>query len=107
MSDYKTVVLELNQTTFVNHFKSIRPNVFSTTALEALYNYLDNYAKENGEDFRLDVIALCCEFCEYTSLEEFASDYGDDRYNFESWQDVTYYTTVIELDNGGALVGSF
>lgn len=105
MSDYKSVVLELNKTTFVNHFKSIRPDDFSIIALEALYDYLDNYAEECGQDFRLDVIALCCEFCEYTSLEEFASDYG--HYNFETWDDVREYTTVVELDNGGALVGSF
>ena len=60
--------------------------------------------REIDPDFELDVIAICCDFCEYESLAEFQSDYGDD---YQSIEDITEQTLAIELDDGGIIIQSF
>lgn len=41
-----------------------RKDQFSLEALEAMYNYLEDYSQDSGEDVALDVIALCCDWSE-------------------------------------------
>ena len=69
---------------FRKAFQSIRPDNFSYAGLEALYDFLE----ETDPDYELDVIALCCDFTEYSSLEEFQADY-------ENIDDIERRTTVI------------
>ena len=69
---------------FRQAFQSIRPDSFSYEGLEALYDFLE----EVDPDYDLDVIALCCDFTEYSSLEEFQADY-------ESIDDIAQDTTII------------
>ena len=45
-------------------FQDCRPNNFSYEGLEVLFNYLTELENDTGEDMELDVIALCCDFCE-------------------------------------------
>lgn len=64
------IVQELNEGYFIERFREMgRGNQFTRAALEALYEYYDNYSSESGEDFKLDVIAICCEWYESTPLE--------------------------------------
>ena len=42
-----------------------RGEQFSYEALEALYEYYNEFG-----DYELDVVAVCCEWCEYDSLPE-------------------------------------
>lgn len=60
-----------------------RENHFSYEGLNALYDYLDEYSDEVGEDFKVDVIALCCDFTEYSGWEELYNNYSY-SYNNES-----------------------
>ena len=60
-----------------------RENHFSYEGFNALYDYLDGYSEEVGEDFKVDVIALCCDFTEYESWEELYENYSC-SYNNES-----------------------
>lgn len=53
-----------------------------------------------------DPIAWCVEFTQYDSLSEFNADYNSAN-PFDSWEQVAENITVIELDNGGAIVGEF
>ena len=48
-----------------------RGSQFSYEGLELIYDYLE----ECSPDFDLDVIAICCDFCEMTELE-IRSAYG-------------------------------
>ena len=90
-----------------------RENHFSYEGFNALYDYLDEYSGEVGEDFKVDVIAICCDFTEYESWEELYNDYScsynnesetfeeleenDGLDDFKEWiQDMT---TVIEVTN--------
>ena len=80
---------------FADAFRRMgRENQFSREALEALFEYLENYEEDTGDRVELDVVALCCEFTEYTTAVEAASDYGftteleaEDYEDAESYED--------------------
>lgn len=54
-----------------------RDSQFSVDALELLYDFLTENEDSMGEEYTLDVIALCCDFSEDTP-EGIASMYGFD-----------------------------
>ena len=55
-----------------------RSSNFSYEGKKALFDYLEEYEADSGEELELDIIALCCDFTEYENLEEFFSNYSDD-----------------------------
>ena len=55
-----------------------RQDQFSHAGLGALFDYLEDYEGSVGEEIELDVIALCCDYCEYDSATEAASECGWD-----------------------------
>jgi hypothetical protein len=65
---------------FRDYFNKIRPNNFSYEGLGVLYDYLLEYEDSTGEELDLDVIALCCDYCEST-YKQIAQDYtmGEDE----------------------------
>ena len=71
---------------------------FSHEGRAALYGYLAELADDTGEPIELDVIALCCEFTEYESIEEYNAEYETD---FTSWADIE--GLAAEISNGGAI----
>lgn len=90
-----------------------RENHFSYEGFNALYDYLDEYSEEVGEDFKVDVIAICCDFTEYESWEElynnYSYSYNNERKTFEELEEdnelddfkewVQDRATVIEVTN--------
>ncbi len=94
----------VNFSTFADSFESIRPDSFSRAGLVALFDYLEQYEEECGSELELDVIAFCCEFTEYESLEEFNETYNT-REIFETWDEVAENTTVIMVDAIRAITG--
>ena len=71
--------------------------------LRAMFDYLEEYEDSTGEQVALDVIAICCDFSEYDSIEELQGDYSTE---YETWDDVASETTVIPVGDG-AIVGAF
>ena len=65
-----------------------RSDQFSCEAQEALYNYMISLAEDSGVPVELDVIALCCAFTEYASLDEYNADNEDDAENWEDMDDL-------------------
>ena len=62
---------------FVDAFRRMgHEDQFSREALEALFEYIENYEEDTGIRVELDVIGLCCEFTEFSTAVEAASDYG-------------------------------
>jgi len=80
-------------TDFVNAFEKLRPDNFSYEGLEALYNYIENLEQDEGEEFELDVIALCCSYSEYKDLEEYKQNYS----SINSIKDIQDATTYIPI----------
>jgi hypothetical protein len=86
----------INEHKFRDAFHKMgRGEQFSYDGLTALYDYLEQYEDDTGQEIELDVIALCCDFTEYDSLAEFQEDYGED---YQTMEDIEYQTIVIKND---------
>ena len=81
-----------------------REDNFSYAGLSALFDYLEQYEDDMGEEIELDVIALCCEYTEYDSLAEFRNDYGED---YNTMEDIEYKTQVIMIDDDSFIIQQF
>ncbi len=81
-----------------------RENNFSYEGRQALFDYLEQYEQETGEEMELDVIALCCDFTEYENLEAFQNDYGEE---YETIEDIENRTTVIRIDDESFIIQAF
>ena len=52
---------------------------WSWAGARALAEYLEEYEEETGEELELDVVAIRCDFSEYSSLTAWAVDYFSDE----------------------------
>jgi len=93
----------LTSNDFHDAFNAMRPDQFSYEALEALFNYFEEYSEDTGAPYELDVIGVCCEFTAYADIAEVMQDYWD----IESLEDLHDHTMVIELPNEGLLIQQF
>lgn len=93
---------------FIEAFRACgRETQFSRAALFALFEYLEEYENSTGEEIELDPIGICCEWAEFSSAREAASEYGfetDDDDEAEKW--LGRKTTVVQFD-GGLVVQQF
>ena len=91
-----------------------RKDQFSYDGLKALFDYLEEYEDDIGEELELDVVALCCDYCEYDSALECAKDYpfdidedlDEDEQEEAALEYLRDHTTVIEF-NTGIIIQSF
>ena len=68
------MIKTINEYEFIRAFENMgREEQFSYNGKIALFNYLEDYEENVGEQMELDIIALCCEFTEYT-IEEYRND---------------------------------
>ena len=111
----------INQYDFTEAFRTAgRGEQFSYDGLITLFDYLEQYEEETGEELELDVIALCCEWCEYESCIEAARQYDwtpDNEYDETNEDDLEAMeeeahewlldqTPVICFD-GGVIIANF
>ena len=82
-----------------------RQNNFSYDGLTNLFDYFEEYEDSTGEQIELDVIAICCEFTEFESLDDFHNAYSKSEYpNIDTIMD---YTQVIENNDGSFIIQNF
>lgn len=62
---------------FRREFAQCRPDNFSYEGLSLLFEYIEDLERDSGEEYELDVIALCCEWSENTP-ENIAANYSID-----------------------------
>ena len=91
----------INSHDFIDAFRQHdRMDNFSYEGLHALFDYLEDYEDACGQEIELDVIAFCCEFTEYTNLEEFQSNYGKEDYpDMDSINDSTMVIMIPDSDS--------
>ena len=66
----------VNLSAFVDAFRAYgRYDQFGYDALEVLFEYLEQYEEDCGQELELDVIALCCEYS-VDSPDDIAEQYG-------------------------------
>ena len=58
-------------------YRMDRKENFSREGLEILFDYLENWEQETGEEIEIDVIALCCDYAEST-IGDLINDYAID-----------------------------
>ena len=70
------IVQTLDKHSFIDAFmQSSRKDQFSYEALEAIFDYLEEYSDSTGEPVELDIIAICCDYAEQ-SYKDIAEAYG-------------------------------
>lgn len=93
----------ISQSQFIDAFRDYnREDNFSYEGLCALYDWLNEVYKDSEQGFELDVIGLCCDFSEYSDIDEIAENYA----NIENLDDLYNCTCVIEF-NGGIIIQDF
>ena len=96
--------IDLNE--FVQTFKDFgREDNFSKAGLEALFNWFEELEDSSGTEIEFDCIAICCEFTEFESLEEFHNNFDSEE--FPDLETVQEHTTVIEIDNDAFIIADF
>lgn len=86
-----------------------RAEQFSYEGLEVLFDYLEQYEEDTGEELELDVVALCCDFYEDT-VEAIAANYSIDLTDREDEDEKAEVVREYLEDNGafvGAVTGGF
>lgn len=92
----------VNNHAFIDAFRQAgRADQFSYEGLSALFDYLEELEQDTGEDWELDVIALCCEFTEYISVDKALEEY---KHTVDDLDDLRDYTQVIEITGTNRLI---
>lgn len=93
----------INEYMFIEAFIDMdRADNFTTEALRALFAFLEDMERDTGEDYELDVIALCCDFSQ-EPIEDVL-----ENYSLDSIDDLHDETLVIDqFDDGTVLYQVF
>tara|TARA_R110001632_G_scaffold31829_1_gene82796 strand:+ start:172 stop:474 length:303 start_codon:yes stop_codon:yes gene_type:complete len=86
-------------------FNMDRQNQFTYKGKQALFEYLEEYEDSTGEQIELDIIALCCDYVEYDSLEDFHLEY--DAEDYPDIDAIECETQVIRIDNDSFIIAYF
>lgn len=78
-------------------------NNFSYDGLTALFDYLEDYEDNVGEQVEFDPIAIAVEYTEYKNLAKLQENYTD----IKSLEDLQDETTVIEFGDGQLIIADF
>ena len=103
---------------FHNAFREAdRENQFSYEGREALFEYLECYEEDTGEEIELDVISLCCDYEEYENVAEYLEyytescadikreDFDDEEEFIETVkEDIQNNTTLIEIEDSDGFI---
>lgn len=79
-----------------------RADQFSYEALGLLFEYLENYEMDTGEEIELDVVSLCCDYSE-DSPENIRDQYGIDTEGMD--EDEVIDEVIATLEENAAFVG--
>ena len=93
----------VNSYDFDRAFTECRPSSFSHAGRKALFEYLEQTEEDIGEEFELDVIAICCDFTEYEDIAEFNKNYNTEYENMREIDE----TTVIDIDGESFIIQNY
>jgi hypothetical protein len=79
-----------------------RADQFSYEALGILFDYLEAYEMDTGEEIELDVVSICCDFSE-DSPENIRDQYGIDTEGMD--EDEAIAEVIATLEENAAYVG--
>tara|TARA_Y100001937_G_scaffold124687_1_gene189898 strand:+ start:176 stop:490 length:315 start_codon:yes stop_codon:yes gene_type:complete len=79
-----------------------RYSQFTYYAYDALFEYYNELSDNTGEPIEFDVVAICCEWTEYDSLQELASAYG-----LDDSDDLRDIGTLLPVENSNGAILSW
>lgn len=113
----------INEHEFADAFTEMnRQDNFSYEGLKALYDYLTELEDDTGIEIELDVIAICCEYCEYEDIYKYLDNYNTDidrnDYNMnedieremfeeEVKKEIQEKTTFIDIDGTSFIIQAY
>jgi hypothetical protein len=86
---------------FIDSFNSVRPENFNYSGLCALFDYFDDMDDLGGESIELDVIAICCDFTQYTVEDAL------EAHRVESIEELEELATVLHCDDETIVIQGF
>jgi len=86
---------------FIDSFTGGYKDNFSYEGKKALFEWLEQYEDDCDTELELDPIALCCEFTEFASIEEFQSDRYDEFPDTCQWCGEGVIETGKSIEEGG------
>jgi len=92
---------------YLNRWRAYdRYDYFTYEGHMALFEYLEQYEEDSGEQIELDIIAIDSDFVEYENLEAFHKDY--DKEDYPDLETLSDHTQVIEIPNtDGFIIQNF
>ena len=109
--------ITVTQHDFTEAMRKLRPDNFSYEGQIALFDYLEQYEEDTGEQIELDVIALCCEYSEvaledlpnvYLHLVNYEADADAEAITIEEWIDLLQaHTQVIQVSDDTLIIAEF
>ena len=96
----------VNLSAFMDAFHAYkRYDQFGYTALQILFDYLEEYEDSTGEELELDVVSLCCDYSVDTA-QDIADQYGIDLTDCED--DNERFDAVLEyLQDNTSVCGDY
>ena len=112
------IVQTLSKSSFIDAFtRSSRKDQFSYEALKAIFDFMEDYSSETGENVELDIVGICCEWAEAhwsdiareydIDLNDFADDDEDDNRIKAVAEFLWDNTTAYELSAGAFVYVQF
>lgn len=92
--------IQVNRSIFHDAFKSIRPDNFNYYGLNALYDFFTDMG--NDHDCEMDVIAICCDFSQYESIEDALKEC-----QLDGREELEDHTMVLDCDDGSVIIQNF
>lgn len=108
------IIQTITKYDFIDAFKqSSRKDQFSYEALEAIFDYLEEYSDSTGEPVEFDIVGICCDWTE-AHWSDIAKDYNIDLFDVEDddkCEAVLQYlwdnTQAVELSDGMIIYVNF
>lgn len=105
------MIKQITFSAFCDAFRNADRNEnFSYDGKRALYDYLEDYADQTGEEVELDVIAFCCEYSEDdmdTIINSYSIDVSEAEDDEEKAEIVAEYLNDHTLNIGQLVNGCF
>ena len=90
----------ITESYFVDEIVKDEYNSISVQGARALFDYLEEYERDSGQDIEFDLVAIRCDFSEYENLDAVLDDYD----NIKTLEDLQDNTTVIEIEGSDRLI---
>lgn len=92
--------IEVTKFHFMDMFHDIRPGSFTYEGLSELYDYLTDMGE--SEPVELDVIGICCQFSQYSSVEA-----ACEAYDLPDREALGEQTLILDCADGSVIIEDF